>query len=182
MLGPLRTGRSRASRRSWGFGCWRETSGHVGRLVSNTEDVGAELVELGLESIVATVEMIDTADNRGSPSCQSGKYQGGAFPEGARFSLYQTDPMRGKAMAARFVNAKTLEACERFGKIASDCGLSLATFATAWTLSRDFVASTLIGATSVDQLDETLAAASVTWVIPVSPSAVASAPPPLGEK
>ena len=92
----------------------------------------------------------------------SGKYQGGAFPEGSRFWLYQKDPVRGSAMAARFVNARTLEACDRFGKIAADCGLSLTTFATAWTLSRDYVASTLIGATSVLQLDETLAAAGVT--------------------
>jgi aryl-alcohol dehydrogenase-like predicted oxidoreductase len=92
----------------------------------------------------------------------SGKYQGGAFPDNARFSQYRQDPARGKAMAARFINARSLEACERFAKIASDSGLSLTTFATAWTLSRDFVASTLIGATSAEQLDDTLAAASVT--------------------
>lgn len=92
----------------------------------------------------------------------SGKYQGGAFPEGARFSLYNQDAARGAAMTARFVNDRSLEACERFGKIASDSGLTLATFATAWTLTRDFVASTLIGATSAGQLDETLAAANVT--------------------
>jgi aryl-alcohol dehydrogenase-like predicted oxidoreductase len=33
------------------------------------------------------------------------------------------------------------------------------TFSIAWTLSRDFVASTLVGVTRVDQLDEHLAAA-----------------------
>lgn len=92
----------------------------------------------------------------------SGKYQGGAFPEGARFSLYRKDKMRGAAMTSRFINDRSLEACERFGKIASDCGLSLVTFATAWTLSRDFVASTLVGATSPDQMDDLLAAANVT--------------------
>jgi len=37
--------------------------------------------------------------------------------------------------------------------------LLLATLATAWTLTHDFVGSTLIGATRVEQLDETLAAA-----------------------
>jgi aryl-alcohol dehydrogenase-like predicted oxidoreductase len=65
-------------------------------------------------------------------------------------------------MARRFINERTLAACERFATIAADCGLALPTFATAWTLSRDFVASTLIGATSVEQLDDTLAAAGVT--------------------
>jgi aryl-alcohol dehydrogenase-like predicted oxidoreductase len=92
----------------------------------------------------------------------AGKYHGGAFPEGARFTLYRSDPARGAAMARRFINERTLAACERFATIAADCGLALPTFATAWTLSRDFVASTLIGATSVEQLDDTLAAAGVT--------------------
>ena len=36
------------------------------------------------------------------------------------------------------------------------------TFAVAWTLTRDFVGSTLVGATSAEQLDESLAAADVT--------------------
>ena len=40
--------------------------------------------------------------------------------------------------------------------------MSIATFATVWSLSHDFVASTLIGATSAEQLDETLAAAGKT--------------------
>jgi aryl-alcohol dehydrogenase-like predicted oxidoreductase len=91
----------------------------------------------------------------------SGKYLGGAFPQGARFSLYRADQARGAAMTRRFINRRSLEACERFGKIAAECGLALPTLATAWTLTRDFVASTLIGATSVSQLDSTLAAADV---------------------
>jgi aryl-alcohol dehydrogenase-like predicted oxidoreductase len=92
----------------------------------------------------------------------SGKYQDGAWPEGARFSLYRKDPARGAAMTERFINERSLAANDRFNGIAADCGLSLATFATAWTLSRDFVASTLIGATGIGQLDDTLAAAGVT--------------------
>jgi aryl-alcohol dehydrogenase-like predicted oxidoreductase len=36
------------------------------------------------------------------------------------------------------------------------------TLAVAFTLARDFVASTIIGATRPEQLDESLAAASVT--------------------
>jgi aryl-alcohol dehydrogenase-like predicted oxidoreductase len=91
----------------------------------------------------------------------SGKYQGGAFPEAARFTLYAADPARGAAMTRRFINDRSLAACERFSKIAAECGLALPTLATAWTLAHDFVGSTLIGATSVAQLDPTLAAAGV---------------------
>lgn len=91
----------------------------------------------------------------------SGKYQDGAWPEGARFSRYRQDPARGAAMTARFINDRSRAAIDRFAGIAAECGMSLVTFATAWTLSRGFVASTLIGATTVAQLDDTLAAAGV---------------------
>ena len=91
----------------------------------------------------------------------SGKYQGGSWPEGARFTRYKEDPVRGAVMARRFVNERTLSSVERFTGIAREHGLGIATFATAWTLAHDFVASTIIGATSVEQLEETLPAAEV---------------------
>jgi aryl-alcohol dehydrogenase-like predicted oxidoreductase len=91
----------------------------------------------------------------------TGKYQDGAWPEGARFTRYRQDPGRGKAMTQRFVNEGTLRSVARFAEIAGDMGVSLATLATAWSLSHDFVGSTLIGATHPDQLDDTLAAAGL---------------------
>jgi len=84
----------------------------------------------------------------------AGKYQGGAWPEPARFSTYRADPARGERMTARFVNEKTLASVDAFAKLAADCGLSVAAFAIAWTLTRNFLASTLVGATTVAQLDE----------------------------
>lgn len=89
----------------------------------------------------------------------SGKYQGGAFPDGARFSLYQKDAARGAAMSKRFINDKSMTSTDRFMQLAKEEGISVATLATAWTLSHDFVGSTIIGATSTEQLDDTLAAA-----------------------
>ena len=64
-------------------------------------------------------------------------------------------------MTGRFINERSLAAVERFTGIARECGHGITTFATAWTLSKDYVGSTLIGATSVAQLDDTLAAAGV---------------------
>jgi aryl-alcohol dehydrogenase-like predicted oxidoreductase len=92
----------------------------------------------------------------------SGKYQGGAFPEGARFSGYRADPSRGEAMTRRFINEHTLASVDAFSELANSCDTSIATFATAWSLTRDFVGSTLIGATTKAQLEETLAAATLT--------------------
>ena len=39
--------------------------------------------------------------------------------------------------------------------------MSLVTLAVAWTLAHDFVGSTIIGATRVEQLDDSLKAADV---------------------
>jgi aryl-alcohol dehydrogenase-like predicted oxidoreductase len=89
----------------------------------------------------------------------SGKYQGGAWPEGARFTRYRDWNPRTKAMIARFVNAGTLGTVERVAALAADCGVALPTFAIAWTLTRDFIGSTLIGVTSPEQLDPLLVAA-----------------------
>jgi aryl-alcohol dehydrogenase-like predicted oxidoreductase len=92
----------------------------------------------------------------------SGKYLGGQWPAGARFSFYRDREPRTKVMTARFVNERTLDATARFAALAQECGLSLPTLATAWTLTREWVGSTLIGATSPEQLDDTLKAAEVT--------------------
>lgn len=89
----------------------------------------------------------------------TGKYQDGAWPDGARFSSYRQDTARGKAMTARFVNEGTLRSTSRFSEIAAEQDMSITTLATAWSLAHDFVGATIIGATHPDQLDDTLAAA-----------------------
>jgi len=92
----------------------------------------------------------------------SGKYRDGARPEGARFTRYENGTPRTQALTKRFVNERSLAAAARYGEVAQKAGLSPTTLAIAWTLTRDFVGSTLIGATSVEQLSESLAAAEVT--------------------
>lgn len=91
----------------------------------------------------------------------SGKYNGGATPEGARFSNYLKIGGRQAAMARRYVNEKSLAATERFAAIAAGLGMSLVTLATAWSKQHDFVASTIVGVTHTDQLAEIFAAADV---------------------
>ena len=89
----------------------------------------------------------------------SGKYLGGAYPEGARFSQYREGDARTSTMTRRFVNERTLATTARVIEIAEKCGVSPVTFAVAWTLTQPFVASSIIGVTSLAQLDEHLAAA-----------------------
>jgi len=92
----------------------------------------------------------------------SGKYNDGNLPEGSRFTSYLTsDGKRQQLMAKRFVNERSLESTRRFQEIAAELGMSVVTLATAWSKQHDFVASTIVGATRVDQLDDIFAAADV---------------------
>tara|TARA_R110002110_G_scaffold406421_1_gene626379 strand:- start:194708 stop:195724 length:1017 start_codon:yes stop_codon:yes gene_type:complete len=91
----------------------------------------------------------------------SGKYNDGAFPEGARFTQYQHAPPRQQSMMKRFVNDRTEASTKRFQAIADEAGMSVVTLATAWSKQHDFVASTIVGATVPEQLPDILAAAGV---------------------
>ena len=92
----------------------------------------------------------------------SGKYNDDATPEGARFSGYLAMGGRQMAMARRFVNEKSVAATKQFMQIAADAGISPVTLATAWSKQHSFVASTIVGATHEDQVDDILAAADIT--------------------
>lgn len=92
----------------------------------------------------------------------SGKYNDGARPAGARFSDYLTkEGPRQRAMAERFVNERSLASTRGFMDIAEGLGISPVTLAVAWSKQHDFVASTIVGVTSEDQLDPILAAAGL---------------------
>jgi len=92
----------------------------------------------------------------------TGKYNGGALPDGARFSAYfLSGGERQKRMAMRFLNDRTLETTARLQAIARDLGMSVTTLAVAWSKQHDFVASTIVGATTVAQLEESLLAADI---------------------
>ncbi|MEZ6136180.1 MAG: aldo/keto reductase [Pirellulaceae bacterium] len=88
----------------------------------------------------------------------SGKYCG-ELPIGARFTEYlQTGGQRQKLMATRFVNDRTLEVARRVCEIAEDVGTSATALSIAWSRQHDFVASTIIGATTLEQLEQALEA------------------------
>ncbi|MCA9082496.1 MAG: aldo/keto reductase [Planctomycetaceae bacterium] len=87
----------------------------------------------------------------------TGKYNNG-FPEGARFTAYRNAGERQQKMSERFLNDRSRATVEQLIPIATDIGVSITALAIAWSRQHDFVASTIIGATSVKQLQESLAA------------------------
>ncbi len=92
----------------------------------------------------------------------SGKYNNNPNAAG-RFSDYVTSSnRRQRLMAARFMNDKTLASTQQYLNIATDAGLHPVTMAVAWSKQFDFVASTIIGATSAVQLNASLDAMELT--------------------
>jgi aryl-alcohol dehydrogenase-like predicted oxidoreductase len=91
----------------------------------------------------------------------TGKYNH-SNPPGGRFTAYlEGTAERQRAMAQRFVNARTIETARRAELVAEKLGIPLCALALAWSRQHDFVASTIVGATSVAQLKQSLTAADL---------------------
>ncbi|MRU14618.1 aldo/keto reductase [Roseovarius sp. A21] len=83
----------------------------------------------------------------------TGKYQGGAVPEGSRMTLNET--LGGRK------TGRALDAVGAYLEIAARHGLDPAQMAIAWCMTRPFMGSVIFGATSVTQLDVALGAGNV---------------------
>jgi aryl-alcohol dehydrogenase-like predicted oxidoreductase len=84
----------------------------------------------------------------------TGKYRDGARPDNSRITL------AGNSTVHRLTPA-VAEAVEAYASVADKLGISLTHLALAWTLTRPFVTSTILGATTLSQLKEDIAAAEV---------------------
>jgi aryl-alcohol dehydrogenase-like predicted oxidoreductase len=82
----------------------------------------------------------------------SGKYIGGARPAGARFTLFDT-------LGVRFRPPQVAEAVEAYLALARRRGITPVQLALGYVASRWFLGASIIGATSVAQLKEDIAAA-----------------------
>jgi aryl-alcohol dehydrogenase-like predicted oxidoreductase len=83
----------------------------------------------------------------------SGKYRGGTQPPGARFTLFDN-------LSARFRKAIVDEAIDAYAAVAAEHGLTLAELSLAYVASRWYLGSAIIGATTIAQLEEDIAAAN----------------------
>ena len=84
----------------------------------------------------------------------SGKYLGGARPEGARMTLYPQN--------TRYMKPEGEAAVAAYAEVARKHGIGLVEMSHAWVVSRPFVTSSIVGATSNEQLMQALKAAEIT--------------------
>ena len=80
----------------------------------------------------------------------SGKYLGGARPEGSRWGIDERKLFRDTETSNAAIAA--------YKKVAEKHGLDLCQMALAWCRDQSFVTSTIIGATSMEQLKSNIAA------------------------
>ena len=83
----------------------------------------------------------------------SGKYEGGALPPGSRKTLFDR--------LGRYEKGNGPKAISTYIEVARRHGLDPAQMAIAFTVSRPFVTSAIIGATTMDQLKTDIAAAEL---------------------
>lgn len=83
----------------------------------------------------------------------SGKYSGGAIPEGSRRTL-------NERLGGRY-SEHSAPVCERYVALAQEHGLHPAQMALAFCLTRPFMTSVIIGATSMEQLKTNLESTQV---------------------
>lgn len=84
----------------------------------------------------------------------TGKYHGGAQPEGARLTLFER--------FTRYSGDEAVSAAHAYVELARRHGLSPAQMALAWINQQPFVTSNLVGATSLAQLKENIESVDVT--------------------
>ena len=84
----------------------------------------------------------------------TGKYSGGAKPAGARYTLFET-------VGGRWRKPIVHEAADAYVALARRRGLTPVQLALGYVRSRWYVGATIVGATSLAQLDEDIAGAQV---------------------
>jgi aryl-alcohol dehydrogenase-like predicted oxidoreductase len=84
----------------------------------------------------------------------TGKYNKPFYNEGRFYEYQKSSNPRLQAQAKRFLNDNTLASVELLQKVAQKYDMSITTLATAWSMNFDFVASTIIGATKPEHLDD----------------------------
>ena len=130
--------------------------GHGPRVVSiqNAYNLLNRTFELGLAEFAERESVGLLAYSPLAQGYLTGKYQGGARPPGARTTLFER--------AQRYEKPEVEQAIDAYLTLARDIGADPAQLAIAFVTSRPFVTSSIIGATTIAQLNADLASMEFT--------------------
>lgn len=109
----------------------------------------------GLEEVCAREQVSLLAYSPLGQGYLTGKYRNGALPKGSRKELFQR--------LQRYESPQGLRAIESYLDLADQTGLDPAQLAIRFCDTRPFMASTIIGATNLDQLKTCIDAFDIDW-------------------
>ena len=142
---------------AWGTAQWLAAAARTGgprvASVQNEYSLLCRMFDTDLAELSHNEEVPLLAFSPLAVGLLSGKYQGGAVPDGSRKSLV---PELGGRTTGR-----VFPAVETYLDIARRHGLDPSQMALAWTLTRPFPCIPIFGATTVEQLDLALGAADL---------------------
>ena len=162
MAALIRAGKIRyyglSNETSWGVVAFRQAARELGVpgpvTVQNSYSLVSRATDGDLAEVLFRERMSLLAYSPLAGGLLSGKYAGGAKPDGARYTLFDT-------IGLRFRRPIVHEAVGAYGDVAAKHGLTLVELALGYVRSRWHVGATIIGATTMRQLDEDIDAAMV---------------------
>ncbi len=142
------------------------TAGHGPRVASiqNAYHLLNRTFEIGLAEVAVREQVGLLAYSPLAQGYLTGKYQNGARPPGARTTLFER--------AQRYQKPGVSEAIERYLRLAAEIGVPPAQLALAFVLTRPFVTSVILGATTQAQLGENLDVLDRTIITPEVEAAI----------
>lgn len=162
MAALLRAGKIRhwglSNETSWGVCEFRRVARELGVpgpvTLQNSYSLVSRAVDGDLAEVLFREQMSLLAYSPLAGGLLSGKYRGGARPEGSRFARFDT-------LGARFRKPIVTEALEAWSALAERRRLSPVQLALGYVRTRWFVGAQIIGATTLPQLADDIAAAQV---------------------
>lgn len=143
---------------AWGTAQWLRVAGQTGgprvASIQNEYSLMCRLYDTDLAELSVNEDVGLLAFSPLAAGLLTGKYQGGAVPDGSRMSI--VNDLGGRN------GPRAFEAVEAYMEIAGRYGLHPAQMALAWCLTRPFMCSAIFGATTMEQLDLALDSADVT--------------------
>ncbi|MBU6156905.1 MAG: aldo/keto reductase [Alphaproteobacteria bacterium] len=123
--------------------------------IQNAYSLVNRVFELGLAEIAHREQVGLLAYSPLAQGYLTGKYQKGAMPEGSRKKLFNR--------LQRYERPQTEPAIDRYLAIAQQFGLDPAQMALQFVTTRPFVTSTIIGATTMEQLKTNIESVQIKW-------------------
>jgi aryl-alcohol dehydrogenase-like predicted oxidoreductase len=143
---------------AWGVSAFRRAARELGVpgpvTVQNSLSLVSRAVEGDLAEAVFREGMSVLPYSPLAGGMLSGKYRGNARPPQARYTRFDT-------VGARYRKPLVQEACDAYADVAARHGLTPVQLALGWVRSRWYVGATIVGATTLAQLDEDLDAFDV---------------------